>query len=132
MPTNSVKIHEVKLSTNFSKDACRILISVRCLRQALTFTQTFAYHICQKTMIFEFSQRCEIRRAPKIFFGNVISMIKSRCKFFCLVITQKTNFLEQFEVWNFFRKFDFFQKFWIWKILKKKIVKRRSEISPVR
>ena len=63
------------------------------------------YHLCQKTMIFEFSQRCEIRRAPRAevrarqkFFGNVIFMIKSRCKFFCLVITQKANFLEQFEV----------------------------------
>ena len=48
-------------------------------------------------------------RAPQ-FFGNVIFMIKSCCKFFCLVITQKANFLEQFEVWNFFRKFDFFKK----------------------
>ena len=28
----------------------------------------------------------------KIFFGIVKFMIKSRCKFFCLVITQKANF----------------------------------------
>ena len=54
-------------------------------------------------------------------FGNVIFMIKSRCKFFCLVITQKANFLEQFEVWFFFLKIRFFPKMlkiWkVWKIL---------------
>ena len=55
----------------------------------------------------------------KTFFGNVIFMIKSRCKFFCLVITQKANFLEQFEVWHFFFENSIFsKKFWIWKILK--------------
>ena len=47
----------------------------------------------------------------KNFFGIVKFMIKSRCKFFCLVITQKANFLEQFEVWNFFLKIRFFWKF---------------------
>ena len=47
----------------------------------------------------------------KNFFRNVIVMIKSRCKFFCLVITQKANFLEQFEVWIFFLKIRFFRKF---------------------
>ena len=46
----------------------------------------------------------------KNFFGNVIFMIKSRCKFFCLVITQKAKFLKQFEVWNFFSKIRFFPK----------------------
>ena len=67
--------------------------------------------------------RFSARRARKCaraknFFGNVIFMIKSRCKFFCLVITQKANFLEQFEVWNFFLKIRFFpkilefEKFW--------------------
>ena len=55
------------------------------------------YHLCQKTMIFEFSQRCEIRRA-KNFFEIVKFTKKSGCNFFCLVITQKANFLEQFEV----------------------------------
>ena len=55
----------------------------------------------------------------KNFFGNVIFMIKSRCKFFCLVITQKANFLEQFEVWNFFLKIWFFPKILkIWKFWK--------------
>ena len=55
----------------------------------------------------------------KNFFGNVIFMIKSRCNFFCLVITQKANFLEQFEVWKFFWKFHFFSKILkIWKFWK--------------
>ena len=55
----------------------------------------------------------------KNFFGNVIFMIKSRCKFFCLVITQKANFLEQFEVWNFFLENSIFSKnFENFKILK--------------
>ena len=63
------------------------------------------YHLCQKTMIFEFSQRCEIRRAPRDevrarrnFFGNAIFMTKSFPTFFGLAITQKANFLEQSEV----------------------------------
>ena len=55
MPTNSVRIHAVKLSTNFSKDSCRIFTSVRCihrlihtntrtyLHQTITFTQTLTY-----------------------------------------------------------------------------------------
>ena len=37
------------------------------------------YHLCQKNVIFEFSQRCDIERAPRaevcarqIFFGNII------------------------------------------------------------
>ena len=68
--------------------------------------------------------RFSARRARKCarannFFGNVIFMIKSRCKFFCLVITQKANFLEQFEVWKFFWKFHFFfENFENLKILK--------------
>ena len=33
------------------------------------------YHLCQKTMIFEFSQRCEIRRAPR-------AEVRARQKFF--------------------------------------------------
>ena len=55
------------------------------------------YHLCQKTMIFEFSQRCEIRRAPraevraraKNFCGNVIFDKKSRCSFFLFDHTSK-------------------------------------------
>ena len=33
------------------------------------------HHLCQKTMIFEFSQRCEIRRAPR-------AEVRARQKFF--------------------------------------------------
>ena len=73
----------------------------------------------KKTWFLSFHSDVRFGARAKNFFGNVIFMIKSRCKFFCLVITQKANFLEQFEVWNFFRKFDFFQKIWIWKIFEK-------------
>ena len=55
MPRNSVRIRAVKLSTNFSKDSCRIFTSVPCihrlihtntltyLHQTITFTQTLTY-----------------------------------------------------------------------------------------
>ena len=83
--------------------------------------------------------RSSVRRARKCaraknFFGNVIFMIKSRCKFFCLVIIQKANFLKQFEIWIFFWKFDFFPKFSkfenFWKFSKKIwIFHEKSEYS---
>ena len=42
MPTNSVRIHAVKLSTNFSKDSCRIFTSVRCIHRLIrTNTRTY-------------------------------------------------------------------------------------------
>ena len=47
----------------------------------------------------------------KNFFEIVKFTKKSRCNFFCLVITQKANFLEPFEVWIFFWNFIFFRKF---------------------
>ena len=43
-------------------------------------------------------------------FRNVSFIIKSRCKFFSLVITQKANFLEQSKVWNFFFENSIFSK----------------------
>ena len=47
----------------------------------------------------------------KNFFRIVKFVKKSRCNFFCLIITQKANFLEHFEVWKFFSKIRFFRKF---------------------
>ena len=58
------------------------------------------------------------RAARQNFFRNVIFMIKSRCNFFCLVITQKANFLEQFEVWIFFENPIFSTKIENFEILK--------------
>ena len=55
MPRNSVRIRAVQLSTNFSKDSCRIFTSVSCIhklihtntrtypQQTITFTQTLTY-----------------------------------------------------------------------------------------
>ena len=56
----------------------------------------------------------------KNFFRIVKFVKKSRCNFFCLIITQKANFLEHFEVWKIFLKFHFFSKiFKFWKFSKK-------------
>ena len=59
----------------------------------------------QILMIFEFSKRNEIWRAPReqvrarqIFFMNVYFVKKSRCSFFGLFIAQKAKFLELFEI----------------------------------
>ena len=53
----------------------------------------------------------------KNFFWKCNLHDKISLKIFCLVIIQKANFLEQFEVWNFFLKIRFFPKILkIWKI----------------
>ena len=44
------------------------------------------YHLCQKTMIFEFSQRCEIRRAPR-------AEVRARQKFFRIQKVYKILYL---------------------------------------
>ena len=60
-------------------------------------------------------------RASK-FFGNAIVMTNSFPTFFGLAITQKANFLKQFEVWTFLWQLDYFsnfENFQFFKILRK-------------
>ena len=54
-----------------------------------------------------------VRAARAIFFNNfyLYRYHKISLQFFCLIITQKANFLEHFEVWKFFSKIRFFRKF---------------------
>ena len=78
------------------------------------------YHLCQKTMIFEFSQRCEIRRAPRAevrarqkFFWKCNLHDKISLQIFLFGHNSKSEFFRA--IWSlklFFWKFDFFQKFW--------------------
>ena len=78
------------------------------------------YHLCQKTMIFEFSQRCEIQRAPRAemrarqkFFWKCNLHDKISLQIFLFGHNSKSEFFKA--IWSlnfFFGKFDFFQKFW--------------------
>ena len=62
------------------------------------------YHLCQKTMIFEFSQRCEIRRAPR-------AEMRARQNFF-----RKCNFHDKISLQIFLfghnSKSEFFRAIW--------------------
>ena len=96
------------------------------------------YHLCQKTMIFEFSQRCEIRRAPRAemrarqnFFWNrkvheiyyllcvwnifisielIIVNGYEMCVFFYNFSKKIWFFLENFQNLQIFKKIEFSRK----------------------
>ena len=121
---NDIKISKICKRYKLYKffDSKKIFGACAFSRARSEYSTTYA----KKTWFLSFHSdvRVGARRArkcarAKFFFGIVKFMIKSRCKFFCLVITQKANFLEQFEVWIFFLKIRFFPKilkFWkCWK-----------------
>ena len=84
------------------------------------------YHLCQKTMIFEFSQRCEIRRAPRAevrarqkFFWKCNLHDKISLQFFLFGHNSKSEFFRAIWSLNFFLKIRFFPKILkIWKFWK--------------
>ena len=84
------------------------------------------YHLCQKTMIFEFSQRCEIRRAPRaevrarqIFFWKCNLHDKISLQIFLFDHNLKREFFRLIWSLKFFLKIRFFSKFLrIWKFWK--------------
>ena len=67
------------------------------------------YHLCQKTMIFEFSQRCEIRRAPR-------AKVRARQKFFWKCNLHDKISL-QFFLFGHNSKSEFFRAIWRLKFL---------------
>ena len=94
--------------------------------RALSLALRIFYHLCQKTMIFEFSQRCEIRRAPRAevrarqkFFWKCNLHDKISLQIFLFGHNSKSEFFRA--IWSlkfFFENSIFSKKFWIWKILK--------------
>ena len=83
------------------------------------------YHLCQKTMIFEFSQRCEIRRAPRAevrarqkFFWKCNLHDKISLQIFLFGHNSKSEFFRAIWSLKFFLKIRFFpkilkfEKFW--------------------
>ena len=76
------------------------------------------YHLCQKTMIFEFSQRCEIRRAPRAevrarqkFFWNRKIYDKISLQIFLFGHNSKSKFFRAIWSLKFFLENWFFWKF---------------------
>ena len=85
------------------------------------------YHLCQKTMIFEFSQRCKIQRAPRAevrvrpkFFWKCNLHDKISLQIFLFGHNSKSKFFRAIWSLKFFLKIRFFPiilKIWIfWKI----------------
>ena len=92
------------------------------LKKFLARALRIFYHLCQKTMIFEFSQRCEIRRAPRAevrarqkFFWNRKVYDKISLQIFLFGHNSKSKFFRAIWSLNFFLKIRFFPKilkFW--------------------
>ena len=90
--------------------------------QSLTSARALGilYHLCQKTMIFEISQRYEIRRAPRTkFFWKCNLHDKISLQLFLFGHISKSEFFRA--IWSlkfFFENSIFSQNFGILKILK--------------
>ena len=105
--------------SNMKKFLARAHFRARALR--------IFYHLCQKTMIFEFSQRCEIQRAPRAemrarqkFFWKCNFHDKISLQIFLFGHNSKSEFFRAIWSLNFFLKFHFFPKiFKFWKFSKK-------------
>ena len=117
------KYHKYVKDTKFYKlsDFKKILAHAHFRARALRIF----YHLCQKTMIFVFSQRYEIWRAPRAevrarqkFFWKCNFYDKISLQFFLFGHNSKSEFFRA--IWSlkfFFENSIFSKNFGIWKIL---------------